>query len=114
MLSTCSERVSHCDYHKKKNFFNLKKKNPVPFLALLAGSWDSQFLRGVGGLATPTQPLWGQGEVVTVAYVSLQPSVTTPDSQGALHSKILPVTSSQDGGDAGEGRPGGTSRRAKD
>ena len=56
----------------------------------------------------------GQGEVVTVVYVSLQPSVTTPDSQGALHGKILPVTPSQDGGDVGEGRPGGTSRRAKD
>ena len=51
---------------------------------------------------------------MTVAFVSLQPSVTTPDSQGALHSEILPVTPSQDGGDGGEGRPGGTSRRAKD
>ena len=51
---------------------------------------------------------------MTVAFVSLQPSVTTPDSQGALHSEILPITPSQDGGDGGEGRPGGTSRRAKD
>jgi hypothetical protein len=56
MLSTCSERVSHCDYHKKKNFFNLKKKKSSPFLALLAGSWDSQFLSGKGWRPCYTHP----------------------------------------------------------
>lgn len=129
MLSTCSERVSHCDYHKKKNFFNLKKKSsPIPSSASRQLGQPVSVWEGLEALLHPPNPFasngttWGgrtstrrgQGEVVTVVYVSLQPSVTTPDSQGALHGKILPVTPSQDGGDVGEGRPGGTSRRAKD
>ena len=52
ILSTCSERMSHCDHYEKKNFFNLKKKkksSPVPGSALgLPGRPLSAHLSGRG------------------------------------------------------------------